>query len=219
MSWALTLARPAAKLAKTRPTARLLGVETVVSVLGSIIINAIFTLLTIGFLNSQSFYRCHEFDGSNVDLRRWWELADNYESAVTSILIMYQILHSAAAFNLGKAYRQGGLSNKIFILCYIIVFSVISYVLLADPNPLGCLYHINCGNAASLVGYQVPFNAPTLYHSDIGHNVLPNSFRWILFGISLINLGALLAWEGLVVLGPIRSWVRSKWGKQESLTL
>ncbi|KAI8608125.1 hypothetical protein BC830DRAFT_1072366, partial [Chytriomyces sp. MP71] len=42
LSWALTQAVPAKRLARTRPTARLLGPETVISVVGMIVINIIF---------------------------------------------------------------------------------------------------------------------------------------------------------------------------------
>lgn len=177
------------------------------SIMGPLIINLLFALLAIMLLFGQSFFRCHEFDGSTVDLRRWWELADNFEGAVTTIVIMYQILNAAAAFNLGTKYRQGGLQNKIFLTAYGIVFATISFLLLSDPNSLGCQFRINCGTAPALenLGYAIPFNAPTVYHAESGHNVLPLYFRVILFGLMLLNLIAVMGWELVAILGPARA--------------
>lgn len=222
ISWALTLARPAARLIPTRPTARLLGAETILSVVGPIFIHVVFALISVGLLYRQSFFLCHEFDGTNADLRRWWELGDSYEAATTSIMVMFQIIHSAAAFNWAHKYRQGGLQNRIFVGLYLFFFGVISIVLLGDPNALGCQFRINCGTptALSSLGYSVPFNAPEVYYTVSGHNVFPHSFRVTIFALSIMNLVAGILWEQVVILGPIREWARRKWGaKKEFLQL
>ncbi|KAI8914595.1 hypothetical protein EDD86DRAFT_235003 [Gorgonomyces haynaldii] len=221
VSWALTLARPSKALTSTRPTARLLGPETFFSVAGPVLINILFTIITLLALFGQSFYSCHQFDGANADLRRWWELADNYEGAVLSILVMYQILHSAAAFNIGSKYRRGGFSNLAFVISYGLVFTIISLVLLLDPNIMSCSFRINCGTPAALrsLGYSVPYNAPLTFFNASGHNVIPMSFRIVLFLISLGNLLSLMLWEYLVILGPVRQWVINRWSKKIPLRL
>jgi hypothetical protein len=63
LSWALTMGKPAKTLAPTRPTARLLGPETLASVIGQIIINLTFMIIAVGLLFGQSFFVCNEFDG------------------------------------------------------------------------------------------------------------------------------------------------------------
>jgi hypothetical protein len=63
LSWALTMGKPAKILAPTRPTARLLGPETIASVVGQIFINLIFMIIATGLLFGQSFFLCNEFDG------------------------------------------------------------------------------------------------------------------------------------------------------------
>ena len=52
LSWAITLSKPANFLTKCRPTARLLGAQTVFSILGQFLVNVLF--LFIAFI---SLYR------------------------------------------------------------------------------------------------------------------------------------------------------------------
>jgi cation-transporting ATPase 13A3/4/5 len=52
-SYTLTLSRPAEALAKSRPTARLLGVETIVSVVGMILVNIAFAVASMALLFGQ----------------------------------------------------------------------------------------------------------------------------------------------------------------------
>ncbi|KAL2914989.1 hypothetical protein HK105_205533 [Polyrhizophydium stewartii] len=216
VSWALTMARPSKRLVDSRPTARLLGPETIVSVVGQIVINIVFSVVAVVLLFGQSFFRCREFDGTRADMRRWWELADNYEAEVTGLLGTFQILHAAAAFNLGSKYRNGFLMNRTFLVVYGVVFALITFITLAEPNALGCLFHVNCGTADALssIGYSTSFPLPTEYFAPGGHNVMPMSFRLVVWGLSVLNLLALLGWEGLVVLGPVRQLAKSKWPRR-----
>lgn len=212
LSWGISSARPARTLANSRPTAKLLGYETVSSILGQIIIDIIFMAIAISALAQQEFYKCHAFSPSSVDMSRWWELADNYEASLISTFIIFQIFSAAAAINLGSRYRQGSFKNSAFMGVFVVCMCLISYIILADPNPIGCIFRINCGTRESLLslGYSVNFDAPKVYHSEFGHNVFPRAFRnWIL-GICALNLFILLLWEGLVIQGPVRRWVARK---------
>jgi hypothetical protein len=210
MIWALTLALPAKTLISSRPTARLLGLETIMSVVGPIIANFIITLMTVNFLTEQPFYKCNPFDGTDADLRKWWQLADNYVGSVTSICAMYQIINSAWAYNLGTKYRQGGSTNRIFMSIYAFLFAVISCVLLMNPSTLGCAFRINCGTPEALgqLGYEAPWNAPSTYFSDSGHNVIPPHFRMVLFAVCMIQLAVVVLYEKIVILGAGRAWAK-----------
>ncbi|KAI8917468.1 hypothetical protein BC831DRAFT_406937 [Entophlyctis helioformis] len=216
VSWALTMARPARHLSDTRPTARLLGPETILSVVGQIVINIIFQVTVVVVLFRQRFFRCAEFDGASADMRRWWELADNFEGQATGLIGTFQILHAAAAFNIGSKYRTGFFSNRVFLAVYATVFAIISFIMLADPNPIGCMFHINCGTKEALqgIGYNVAFNTPVDYYAPAGHNVMSRDFRWILWLIAVLNLVAVTAWEGIVVLGAGRAWAKAKWPRR-----
>lgn len=174
-------------------------------------------IIATATLLSQDFYKCKAFDFSNVDLSRWWELADNYESQVTSLMLNFQIFHAAAALNIGSKYRRGTFKNWQFVTVYVTLCSILCFVVLADPNPLGCLFRMNCGTPEALrsLGYTVNFSAPSEYHSAFGHNVMPVSFRLMLIAISFANLVALLAWEGIVVLGAGRKWALRRWRREK----
>ena len=217
VSWALTMAKPAARLIRSRPTARLLGAETLFSVSGQVIINILFLIIIVAVLYQQDFYRCHEFNGSNVDLRRWWELADSYESEVTGIIAVFQILHAAAAFNVGSKYRIGSLKNYTFVVVYSIIFILLACLTLSGPSQFSCTFHVNCGTQSALeqLGYSVSFNTPNDYFSPQGHNVLPVYFRWVVLVVAVINLVVVLFWERVAVLGVGREWVKRKWPSKQ----
>ena len=216
LSWALTMALPATKLVETRPTARLLGYETVLSVVGQIVINVIFMAAAILMLLKQGFYKCRAFDDTNIDLSRWWELADNYEASVTSIVMIFQIFHAAGALNIGWKYRQGFVKNWRFLAVYGVLNFLVAFITLADPNALGCLFRINCGTPDALrsLGYNIEFEAPSTYYSAFGHNVMPQYFRVMILVLMTLNLVAVLAWEGIVIQGAVRKWATKKWKKE-----
>lgn len=181
------------------------------SVLGQVIINTSISAFSVWLLFQQPFFVCKEFDSEFVDLRKWWELADNYEGAVTGLITAAQIIHSACAFNIGNRYREGFWKNTKFLAIYATALSCLYAVMLFDPNPLSCIFHINCGTSDALhkLGYNIWFEAPTAYFSAIGHNVIPINFRFTLVLISLVNLGLLLLWEGYFILGPVRQWANN----------
>ncbi|KAJ3112290.1 hypothetical protein HDU96_004734 [Phlyctochytrium bullatum] len=220
LSWALTMARPAVRLAVTRPTARLLGPETLTSVVGQIVINVVFQVASVVLLFNQPWFRCNEFDGRQVDVRRWWELGDNYEGEVTGLLGTLQIVFAAAVFNIGSTYRRGFFRNWIFVLVWTAIVTLLSFVILADPNSLGCLFHVNCGTPEALASlnrdqgtnYRTDFlGIPSIYHAFSGHNVMPWSFRWAFWGLAAGNFTALVLFEWVVVLGPGRVLARKLW--------
>ncbi|KAI9303658.1 hypothetical protein BJ944DRAFT_241253, partial [Cunninghamella echinulata] len=90
---------------------------------------------------------------------------------------------------------------------------IVSYWTLADPNRFGCLFRINCGTKSVLEknGYAVPPVDIEPYNIPLGHNVLPWDFRWKLWGLCLGNMFTALAWERLVVLGPVHEYLARKY--------
>jgi hypothetical protein len=69
----------------------------------------------------------------------------------------------------------------------------------------------SCGTKEALteLGFSQPwFFGRDTYYSAIGHNVIPMGFRWVVWGLSLVNLAVVLMFEGGVILGPFRGWVK-----------
>ena len=74
LAFTLPLAKPAAKLSATRPTASLLGPQTLSSFLGVLVINFLFTVGSLFYLFHQEFYQC----------RKVRVLKSTYESSLAS---------------------------------------------------------------------------------------------------------------------------------------
>ncbi|KAJ2809548.1 hypothetical protein H4R20_000050 [Coemansia guatemalensis] len=210
---AVTQAQTARTLASSRPTARLIGAHTLASVWGQTLVNISFLYGIMGLLFRQSWFRCHEFDSRDIDTVRWWLLGDNYEAEIISLVCLFQFVNGAAVYNFGYRFRRSWYTNYLLVVLYCGFMAAISVLVLADPNRFGCLFRINCGNTDVLrdLGYSAGSIHIDDYNSPIGHNVLPHRFRWTLWALCVTNVIVCLAYEKLVVLGPIGRWVRRWW--------
>ncbi|PVU93170.1 hypothetical protein BB559_003426 [Furculomyces boomerangus] len=210
--FALTQSRPAKKLLPFRPTARLLGFNTILSAAGQVFINFVAVCCVIVMLFNQSWFKCHEFDSRDIDTSLWWLLGDNFEAETLSILILTQFINAAGVFNLGYRYRSSWARNYLLVALYSGFLFVVSYVCLADPNRLGCLFRINCGDPDVLVslGYPRPSFSIDPYNSPIGHNVFNKSYRWKMWGYTTANALIVFMFEYFVVLGPIGRYFKSR---------
>ncbi|KAI8099031.1 uncharacterized protein BX664DRAFT_320215 [Halteromyces radiatus] len=208
MTFAITQALPAARLGRSRPTAKPLGIETLASCLGIVFINFWFIVSSVIWLFQQDWFICNEFDSSSIDASRWWLLGDNYESEIIALVVMAQFFHNGALVNFGSVFRRSWWRNYTLVFIWCCFFVHISYLVLADPNPYSCIFRINCGTASVLeeLGYPKPWWSIDPYNAPLGHNVLPTYFRWQLWGFILANMVATVIWERLIVLGLARNW-------------
>lgn len=216
LSFALTQSKAADKLAPRRPTARLLGPQTVISITSIVLINFLFQMGAVVMLFSEEWFPCKEFDKGAVDASKWWLLADNFEGETIGLLAMFQVANAAFVGNFGSDYRAMFIKNWIFVVAYIIVFIIVSCVVLLDPNELGCKFRFNCGNYDYLVEngffdrYEDIGWSMEGQNNPYGNNVLPMDFRWKLWALCVGNLVTVVAWYYVVILGPIRSACRSR---------
>ncbi|RKP40173.1 LOW QUALITY PROTEIN: hypothetical protein BJ085DRAFT_43494 [Dimargaris cristalligena] len=170
-------------LTPQRPTARLLGIETLTSTVGIVLINWLFLVGGYLWLYQQTWFRCHEFDARGIDIAK---------CAYLAFLTMFQFINNGAIFNFGYQFRQACL-----VAVWAAFIAMMSYVELADPNRLGCLFRLNCGNPKEL-GFPRPTFDIEPYNIDQGHNVFPR----------IANMAVGLLWERAVVLGPLRTLLR-----------
>jgi predicted P-type ATPase len=140
LTWAVSQSHAAKHLEGQRPTARLLGPQTLASGLGLVGINWLFLIGAFVMLFKQSWYRCNEFDSSAVDISKWWLLADNYEAEVLALVCLFQFINNAATFNFGYKFRQSFWRNYILVFLWLLYIAIVSHWTLADPNRFGCLF-------------------------------------------------------------------------------
>lgn len=211
MMLSLALANPSKTLSNVRPTAKLLGPQTLASAISQSLINLGFLSGAIGLLFRQSFFKCNEFDGAAVDSAKWWLMGDNYEAEVIALVCLAQFINAAGVYNFGFLFRASWWRNFPLVFIYACALSFVGFLLLADPNPLGCIFRINCGSSFALTA--IPYPLPNFliddYSNPIGHNVMPLDFLYKLFGLIAANCLVNLAIEYFLILhGPIPAIIK-----------
>lgn len=140
-------------------------------------------------------------------------LADNYEGEVLALVCVFQFINNAAVFNFGYKFRRSFWRNYILVFLWLLYLAIASYWTLADPNSFGCLFRFNCGTKEVLeqIGYSPPSIHVVPYNIPLGHNVLPKTFRWKLWGLIIGNMFTALIYERVIVLGPVHSYLAKKY--------
>ncbi|KAI8053138.1 E1-E2 ATPase-domain-containing protein [Gilbertella persicaria] len=213
-AFAVTQAGAAKKLSNHRPTARILGPEVLLSVLGQLWINVWFLAGAFIWLYTRDdFFTCREWDARATDASKWWLLGDSFEADVLTFVSLFQFVNSAMIFNYGYIFRRAWYRNYFLVAVWATFVAIVSYWELADPNRFGCLMRLNCGNPDVLVslGYERPDFYIEPYNNPLGHNVLPKSFRYQLWAYSIANMLVAHTWERFFILGPIRQWLRQRY--------
>jgi hypothetical protein len=152
MVFTLPLARAALKLSPVRPTASVLGAQTMFSACGVLALNVAFTAISLAALFHQDWYQCRKWDGTNVqsaDLN-----SDNYEAEILFLVTGYQCISIAMAFNFGYTFRASWLRNYLFV-ALALGFSMIQFYITLVPGKLSCLFRVNCSNEVS---FMICFN-------------------------------------------------------------
>ncbi|KAJ9074598.1 hypothetical protein DSO57_1004738 [Entomophthora muscae] len=220
MILSLALARPAATLARTRPTAKLLGPQTLASAVSQSLVNLGFLVLAIFLLFQQSFFKCKEFDGAAVDSAKWWLMGDNFEAEVIGLMCLGQFINAAGVFNFGFLFRAQWWRNFPLVIAYFAMLGFVAFLTLSGPNPLNCIFRINCGSEAAIT-QVLDLPSPTFsiedYSNPTGHNVMPMQFRLILLGLITANCLLNLAVEYFLILhGPMPSLFRRFFSKSSA---
>jgi predicted P-type ATPase len=141
--FSLPLAHAAKKLYNHRPTSSLLGIRTVSSVGGMVLINFFFTCLGMIALNKQDWYQCRKWNSEDVS--NALTIGDNYESTTLFIVGGYQIVASAFALNFGYKFRAPWFTNHLFMILFT-VFTIFHVVVILYPSRVSCIFRINCDN-------------------------------------------------------------------------
>eukprot|EP00914_Ancora_sagittata_P008348 GHVO01016313.1.p1 GENE.GHVO01016313.1~~GHVO01016313.1.p1 ORF type:complete len:456 (+),score=72.86 GHVO01016313.1:3-1370(+) len=142
--------KPSKKLMPNRPTARLLGPETLWSMILHCGSNLLFYIIYIVIMYQQGWFRCREFDASNMAVGDWWLKGDNYETSTLGLMNLFMCFNAAFVFNFGFDYRQSFFKNWIIPVVWVIWTVFFYCLLMTDANPLVCAYRLNCGDQSLL---------------------------------------------------------------------
>ena len=127
-AFAVTQAGAAKRLSNHRPTARILGPEVLLSVLGQLWINVWFLIGSFIWLYTRDdFFRCHEWDARATDASKWWLLGDSFEADVLTFMALFQFVNCAMAFNYGYIFRQRWYRNYFLMIVWAVFIIIVSY--------------------------------------------------------------------------------------------
>jgi magnesium-transporting ATPase (P-type) len=195
MSFTLPLAKAAKNLSKLRPTASVLGPNTMWSFCGTLAINFVFLVIALTALFAQDWFQCRKW-GSN-DVSNVNTIGDNYETSVIFIVSGYQYISSAAAFNFGYSFRQNWFRNYFFVLLFLL-FTGMQFGMTLSAGYFSCIWRVNCDNNHA-VRTVTSFSSPPAISNIYSTTVMPVAFRWLLVGLMVANLVIICVWNFFIV--------------------
>ena len=196
MSFTLPLAKAAKTLAPSRPTASLLGVHTLSSVLGILFINALFAVICVWTLFQQDFFQCRKW--TSTDISNLSVIGDNYESTTLFLVTGYQYISTAMSYNFGYEFRESWLKN-VWFWSLAAFFSFLLFWVTLVPGKASCFWRVNCENEDVL--YSVAMGEVLPIQNPWNTTVMPEDFRWTVMFLMLLNTVANIGWDYFVVNG------------------
>lgn len=152
----MTLSEPSEKLAAIRPTCSLFGARTVSSVLMHCFVFFLFFGFSMTLLREQSFYISYDAVSLGIPAHEWAKKSDNYECAVTFLVLALQLATAGYAYTLGAEHRQSVFRNYSLTAVYVLVLGVLFALVLGGPSEFHCVFRVNCDQKTSREMY-VPF--------------------------------------------------------------
>ena len=204
LAFTLPLSRAAKKLSPTRPTASVLGLQTLSSVCGILLINFLFMVGGLAYLFQQDWFACRMWEAD--DLSNVLVIGDNYETEVLFLIGGFQYITSAIAFNFGYEFRSNFLRNYVFVVLVTFFCTAMIYITFV-PGDFSCIWRVNCVNddvRRSVTSEPFPIQNP------FNTTVMPNYFQAGIFGLMMGNAVAISAYEYFVVNGIRRYYAAKK---------
>ena len=139
-----------------------------------------------------------------------WPLSiagDNYESEVQFLVMGYQYISSAIAFNFGYEFRQGWCRNYVFVF-FAALYSFLMFYITLVPGELSCIWRVNCVNEDT--SRSVTAHEPMPIQNPFNTTIMPEDFRIKILLLMLFNAVATSGYEFFVVNGIRRRWAANK---------
>merc|ERR1719487_1584400 len=153
----MALAKPTEQLASVRPSGSLIGRRALAVVAGPIVIYFLIYGLAIGLQRNYDYYvQCN---GASVGVNDWeWTvLAQNFDSSVWMMWMMWNTVCMAMVFSFGFEHRYFFLKNWCLLLCCCIMWALIMALIWLGPNEFTCIFTVNCDVPSSLKTGSVAF--------------------------------------------------------------
>lgn len=157
MMYFMTQSRAKPDLVAYRPTATLLGLRTISSVLVPYCASAVCLVVMLAIVKAQPWYDPLNptFD-IHILPRLWMMKGDNYDSPV-GVLLLFGVLSTTAFVNTyGGDFRRNIRHNYGVIIVYGLFLFVTFFMCLSEPNEFNCIYRVNCDTPSSLACRNIP---------------------------------------------------------------
>jgi len=145
----MTFASSSEKLAPRRPTSKLFGYRTTLTVLMPAFVFAIFMSIALMLLWQQKFYVAFDSIKVGVPGHEWQKKGDNFDSSVVFFFLALQLPTTAFAFSFGAEHRRSVLANVAVFLTYILVVIFFFVLLWGGPSDFHCMFRVNCDSHTS----------------------------------------------------------------------
>lgn len=208
LGYTLVRAKPAAKLAKSRPTSSLLGPINLASLLGTWIINMMFLVGQLMHMKHAKHYV--KWPAKYALGADFWTLSDNWESSVLYLHTIMAFFVTSCTYSFGYKYRQPIFKNWPLLLFAGTLWAIHVSFVLAEPNRFSDAFHI----ASRAFNGEKPIGPIWRAWQEAGNPPSPGmsqGFRVEMFIMSLCNMGCLIAWQKLGAEGPLMEWIRRKY--------
>merc|ERR1719160_1215351 len=94
--------------------------------------------------------------GQKVSFREWWKFCDTFEGPILMVFLSVIVFSHAVASSHGHSFRQAVYKNVSLWLGGLLMVGVTMFVFWTGPNPLSCMYRMNCDNAHVSLIAQIP---------------------------------------------------------------
>ncbi|DBB17796.1 TPA: hypothetical protein ACH3X3_002824 [Trebouxia sp. C0006] len=198
LGYAMTLARPAKKLGRERPSSSLLGIQTMVSLLGIWILNVLFLVAALCFMRNQAGYVL--WPASLALEAEWWVLGDNWESSVLFFVVFYQYITCALVYSFGSSFRLGLFYNWAVTGLWVALMTLTTLLLLLPHSGFTHVWHIASQQFNSADDYSPVWEA----YREEGFPESPAmsfEFRIKLFALCLGNILVMVLWQKFIAEG------------------
>jgi len=151
--FAMCYCSPTDKLALRRPTASLLGVRTVSSV---VLFAAIFNCamgIALFILWRQPWYSWYDPLEVGVPAHEWSKKGDNYDVPVVWLCLCLQLVVAAFGFSMGGEQRRSVWRNPWVTGGFVIMVTFLFVLVWGGPTPMHCVFRINCDSETSSHSY------------------------------------------------------------------